>query len=143
MVPFDLELHPRHTDCKLCVDFSMILFGNKTISRIHFIYRNKKESCSRHRHRQTQQFSSIDEAVFTRGGGSMGLETEFWSPPPHCLEFCPDALGFTEITGYKRDFMHGIWGARRANVKKSTQIDDVVHSFYGTGQSPHTTRYWR
>ncbi len=29
------------------------------------------------------------------------------------------------------------------NVEKSTQIDDVVHRFHGTGQSPHTTRRWR
>ncbi len=43
--------------------------------------------------------------------------------------------------------MHDVWGARRvnANVKKSTQIGDVVHSFHGTGQSPHSTRCdeWR
>ncbi len=46
-----------------------------------------------------------------------------------------------------RDFLHDVWGARRvnANVKKSTQIGDVVHSFHGTGQSPHSTQRdeWR
>ena len=48
-----------------------------------------------------------------------------------------------EVSNVIREFMHDVWGAghANANVKKNTLIDDVVHSFYGTGTglSRHTT----